>query len=58
MPAINNYLPPPRMRCALAYIRLKIFLSPDRFPANELTTTQELIANMPGVRREGVTEVR
>ena len=29
----------------------------DRAPANELTMTQELIANMLGVRREGVTEV-
>jgi CRP-like cAMP-binding protein len=28
----------------------------DRVPANELTMTQELIANMLGVRREGVTE--
>jgi CRP-like cAMP-binding protein len=28
----------------------------DRLPANELLMTQELIANMLGVRREGVTE--
>jgi CRP-like cAMP-binding protein len=28
----------------------------DRSPSNELTMTQELIANMLGVRREGVTE--
>jgi len=28
----------------------------DRLPSNELTLTQELIANMLGVRREGVTE--
>ena len=28
----------------------------DRLPNNELTITQELIANMLGVRREGVTE--
>jgi CRP-like cAMP-binding protein len=28
----------------------------DRLPTNELTMTQELIANMLGVRREGVTE--
>lgn len=28
----------------------------DRSPTNELTMTQELIANMLGVRREGVTE--
>jgi Mn-dependent DtxR family transcriptional regulator len=31
-------------------------LSLDRLPSNELTMTQELIANMLGVRREGVTE--
>ena len=28
----------------------------DRLPSNDLTMTQELIANMLGVRREGVTE--
>jgi Mn-dependent DtxR family transcriptional regulator len=28
----------------------------DRLPSNELVMTQELIANMLGVRREGVTE--
>ena len=28
----------------------------DRLPSNELTMTQELISNMLGVRREGVTE--
>ena len=28
----------------------------DRLPSNQLTMTQELIANMLGVRREGVTE--
>jgi CRP-like cAMP-binding protein len=28
----------------------------DRSPSNELTTTQELIAGMLGVRREGITE--
>jgi Crp-like helix-turn-helix domain len=28
----------------------------DRLPSNEFTMTQELIANMLGVRREGVTE--
>jgi len=28
----------------------------DRLPSNELCMTQELIANMLGVRREGVTE--
>jgi Mn-dependent DtxR family transcriptional regulator len=31
-------------------------LSLDRLPGVELTMTQELIANMLGVRREGVTE--
>ena len=33
-----------------------LLLSLDRLPANELTMTQELIANMLGVRRQGVTE--
>jgi len=33
-----------------------ILLSLDRLPSNELTMTQELIADMLGVRREGVTE--
>ncbi|EIC21593.1 Crp/Fnr family transcriptional regulator [Thiorhodovibrio frisius] len=33
-----------------------LLLSLDRLPANELRMTQELIANMLGVRREGVTE--
>jgi CRP-like cAMP-binding protein len=33
-----------------------LLLSLDRLPANELAMTQELIANMLGVRREGVTE--
>jgi len=28
----------------------------DRLPSNELTITQELIAGMLGVRREGITE--
>jgi hypothetical protein len=31
-------------------------LSLDRLPSNSLTMTQDLIANMLGVRREGVTE--
>jgi DNA-binding FadR family transcriptional regulator len=31
-------------------------LSRDRLPSDELLMTQELIANMLGVRREGVTE--
>jgi CRP-like cAMP-binding protein len=33
-----------------------LLLSLDRLTGNELTMTQELIANMLGVRREGVTE--
>ncbi|NEV65399.1 Crp/Fnr family transcriptional regulator, partial [Thiorhodococcus minor] len=33
-----------------------LLLSLDRLPSNELQMTQELIANMLGVRREGVTE--
>jgi CRP-like cAMP-binding protein len=32
-----------------------LLLSLDRLPSNELCMTQELIANMLGVRREGVT---
>ncbi len=33
-----------------------LLLSLDRLPGNELVMTQELMANMLGVRREGVTE--
>jgi CRP-like cAMP-binding protein len=33
-----------------------LLLSLDRLPSNELSMTQELIANMLGVRREGVTQ--
>ncbi|MDP3615305.1 MAG: Crp/Fnr family transcriptional regulator, partial [Rubrivivax sp.] len=33
-----------------------LLLSLDRLPGNDLSMTQELIANMLGVRREGVTE--
>jgi CRP-like cAMP-binding protein len=33
-----------------------LLLTLDRMPGNELVMTQELIANMLGVRREGVTE--
>jgi len=33
-----------------------LLLSLDRLPTNQLSMTQELIANMLGVRREGVTE--
>ncbi len=32
-----------------------LLLSLDRLPSNTLTVTQEMIANMLGVRREGVT---
>ncbi len=34
-----------------------LLLSLDRLQANELVMTHELIANMLGVRREGVTEI-
>jgi CRP-like cAMP-binding protein len=33
-----------------------LLLSLDRLPSNELVMTQELISNMLGVRREGVTD--
>jgi CRP-like cAMP-binding protein len=33
-----------------------LLLSLDRLPSNRLTMTQDLIASMLGVRREGVTE--
>jgi CRP-like cAMP-binding protein len=33
-----------------------LLLTMDRLPSNELILTQELVANMLGVRREGVTE--
>ncbi|WP_229358960.1 Crp/Fnr family transcriptional regulator [Halomonas salipaludis] len=33
-----------------------LLLSLDRLPGDKLVMTQELIANMLGVRREGVTE--
>lgn len=33
-----------------------LLMSFDRLPSEQMTTTQELIANMLGVRREGVTE--
>ena len=33
-----------------------LLLSADRLPTKELRMTQQLIANMLGVRREGVTE--
>ncbi len=34
-----------------------LLLTLDRLPTNELTMTQELIAGMLGVRREGITEI-
>jgi CRP-like cAMP-binding protein len=34
-----------------------LLLTLDRLPTNELTITQELIAGMLGVRREGITEI-
>jgi len=34
----------------------RLLLSLDRLPSNELTTSQELIANMPGVGREAFTK--
>jgi hypothetical protein len=43
----------PHLRLALCRWLL---LSLDRLSSNQLTMTQELIANMLGVRREGVTE--
>ena len=33
-----------------------LLLTLDRLPSNELTMTQELIASLLGVRREGITE--
>ena len=42
--------------CALAHTRIAKDSAARNGSSNELTTTQELIANMPGVRREGVTE--
>ncbi len=33
-----------------------LLLTLDRLPSNELTMTQELVASMLGVRREGITE--
>ena len=40
----------------LGYISRWLLFTLGRLPKNELTTTQELIANMLGMRREGVTE--
>jgi CRP-like cAMP-binding protein len=34
-----------------------LLLTLDRLPSNELTMTQELVASMLGVRREGITEI-
>src|SRR6202158_514634 len=33
-----------------------LLLTADRFPSNELVMTQDLVASMLGVRREGITE--
>ena len=40
----------------MGYLTSDTALSLDRLPSNDLVMTQELIANMLGVRREGVTE--
>jgi DNA-binding FadR family transcriptional regulator len=51
--------PPPTANRLLAALPAEDFqrlLSLDRLPSNELRMTQELIAKMLGVRREGVTE--
>ena len=44
------------IQCSSQQLCRWLLLSLDRLPSNELTMTQELIANMLGVRREGVTE--
>jgi CRP-like cAMP-binding protein len=48
--ACSRHHPVDQQRCRW------LLLSLDRLPSNELTMTQALIANMLGVRREGVTE--
>jgi CRP-like cAMP-binding protein len=45
-----------RLHTILQQLCRWLLLSLDRLPSNELVMTQELIANMLGVRREGVTE--
>src|SRR2546422_7890506 len=47
---------PPRSTLFPYTTLFRSLLSLDRLPADELVMTQELIANMLGVRREGVTE--
>lgn len=58
MPTMDNYLPSPRMHCALAYVSRKSHLHLDRLPLLELTMSEELNPNTLVVRREGVTEVQ
>jgi CRP-like cAMP-binding protein len=45
-----------RHHCLDQQLCRRLLLSLDRLPSNQLMMTQELIANMLGVRREGVTE--
>ena len=45
-----------RHHCLYQQLCRCLLLKLDRLPGNELTMTQELISNMLGVRREGVTE--
>lgn len=45
-----------RLHCVDQQLCRWLLLSLDRLPGNELVMTQELIAHMLGVRREGVTE--
>jgi CRP-like cAMP-binding protein len=45
-----------RHHCIGQQLSRWLLMSMDRLPENELVMTQELIANMLGVRREGVTE--
>src|SRR2546422_3123830 len=47
---------PPRSTLFPYTTLFRSLLSLDRLPSNQLVMTQELIANMLGVRREGVTE--
>lgn len=43
-----DYMEQQLSHCLLTYL--------DRSPSNELTLTQEMIARVLGVRREGITE--
>ncbi len=45
-----------RHHCIDQQLCRRLLLSLDRLPGNELNMTQEVIANMLGVRREGITE--